>query len=158
MSNAIQRVPAQPAMPPRWVFRALNPFATFLLRLGVPMGFDGLLTVRGRKSGLQRTTPIAIIEYSGRRWVWAPWGDVQWVRNLRAAGRATIMVRRRTIEVSATELGASERETFFRDVLHPVVKQIPGGVWFIRTIDGVDLRRPEDAAVGRRVFELQEIA
>ncbi|MDQ6790679.1 MAG: nitroreductase family deazaflavin-dependent oxidoreductase, partial [Candidatus Dormibacteraeota bacterium] len=40
------------------------------------MGPNGLITIRGRKSGLPRTTPVAIIEVSGRRWVWAPWGDV----------------------------------------------------------------------------------
>ena len=67
-----------------------NAIAKFLLEAGVPMGFNGLLTVRGRKSGMPRTTPVAIIAASGRRWVWAPWGEVQWVRNLRAAGRATI--------------------------------------------------------------------
>jgi len=157
MSDAIQRAPAPPAMPPRWVFRAFNPLATFLLRLGVPMGFNGLLTVRGRKSGRPRTTPVAIIEHSSRRWVWAPWGDVQWVRNLRAAGRATMTVRRREIEVVSNELDEGERVAFFRDVLRPVVQGIPGGMWFIRTVDGVDLHRPEEAAVGRRVFELREV-
>jgi len=79
-----------PTMPPRWVFSFFNPIARLLMAAGVPLGFNGLITVRGRQSGLPRTTPVAIIEVSGRRWVWAPWGDVQWVRNLRAAGRATI--------------------------------------------------------------------
>ena len=64
-----------------------NPVLKRLLAVGLPMGFNGLVTIRGRKSGLPRTTPVAIIEVSGRRWVWAPWGDVHWVRNLRAAGR-----------------------------------------------------------------------
>ena len=86
---------------PRWV-TFWGPIAKVLLAAGVPMGFNGLITIRGRKSGLPRTTPVAIIEVSGRRWVWAPWGDVQWVRNLRAAGRATIIVRRRKEEVTAT--------------------------------------------------------
>jgi hypothetical protein len=49
-----------------------NAIAKSLLAAGVPMGFKGLITVRGRKSGLPRTTPVAIIEVSGRRWVWAP--------------------------------------------------------------------------------------
>lgn len=157
MSDAIRQGAMQPAMPPRWVFRTFNPFASFLLRLGVPMGFNGLLTVRGRKSGLPRTTPVAIIEHAGRRWIWAPWGDVQWVQNLRAAGRATITVRRREIKVVAKELDDGERVVFFRDVLRPVVQGIPGGIWFIRNVDGVDLHRPEDAAVGRQVFELREV-
>jgi deazaflavin-dependent oxidoreductase (nitroreductase family) len=118
------------------------------------MGPNGLITVRGRKSGLPRTTPVAIIEVSGRRWVWAPWGDVHWVRNLRAAGRATITVRRRNDDVRATELDPAERIEFFRDVLGPLARRIPFGVWFIRTFDGVDLNHPVEAAEGRRVFEL----
>src|ERR671931_2307196 len=106
-----------PSMPPHWVFSAFNPIAGFLLSIGVPMGFNGLITIAGRKSGLPRTTPVAIIDVSGRRWVWAPWGDVQWVRNLRAAGHATITVRSRKEDVLATELNATQRVEFFRDVL-----------------------------------------
>src|SRR5215212_11719606 len=146
-----------PGVPPRWVFSFFNPIVTFLLAAGVPMGFNGLVTIRGRKSGLPRTTPVAIIEVSGRRWVWAPWGDVQWVRNLRAAGRATIIVRGRKEEVTATELDPSRRVAFFRDVLGPLALGIPFGVWFIRTFDQVDLDDPVEAAEGRRVFELHPL-
>src|SRR6266545_1966538 len=81
-----------------------TPILKFLLAAGVPLGLNGLITIRGRKSGLPRTTPVAIIEVSGRRWVWCPWGDVPWLRNLRAAGGASITVRRRQEEVRATEL------------------------------------------------------
>src|ERR1043165_1903004 len=92
-----------------------NPVLKFLLAAGVPLGPNGLITIRGRKSGLPRTTPVAIIESLGRRWVWAPWGEVNWVRNLRAAGRATISIRRRSEAVSATELDETQRVAFFRD-------------------------------------------
>jgi hypothetical protein len=51
-----------PTMPPRWVFSFFNPLARFALRVGVPLGFNGLITVRGRNSGQPRTTPVAIIE------------------------------------------------------------------------------------------------
>lgn len=143
-----------PAMPPRWVFRLFNPVAKALLAVGVPLGLNGLITVRGRKSGLPRTTPVAIIAVAGRRWVWCPWGDTQWVRNLRAAGRATITVRRRKEEVRATELDHAARVAFFRDTLAPLARTLPLGVWFIRVVDGVDLNHPEEAAEGRRVFAL----
>lgn len=140
-------------MPPRWVFALFNPIARGLLAAGMPLGFNRLITIRGRKSGQPRT-PVAIIAVAGRRWVWCPWGDAQWVRNLRAAGRATITVRRRQEEVRATELGRAERVAFFRDTLGPVARGMRGGVWFIRAVDGVDLNRPVEAAEGRRVFEL----
>ena len=102
-------------------------------------------------------TPIAIIDVSGRRWVWSPWGEVNWVRNLRAAGRATITVRGREEEVRATELDPAERVEFFRDILDPVARRIPFGYSFIRVVDGVDLHRPLEAADGRCVFELHPL-
>ena len=131
-----------------------NPIARKLLAVGAPMGPNVLVTIPGRSSGLPRSTPLAIIEHGGRRWIWAPWGDVQWVRNLRAAGHATITIRRRTEAVRATELDAEERVAFFRDVLRPVADGIPFGRRFIRLVDGVDLEHPEEASADRRVFEL----
>src|SRR5215207_366971 len=145
---------------PRWI-PFFNAIVKFLLAAGVPlgskMGSNGLITIRGRKSGLPRTTPLAIIEVSGRRWVWAPGGEVQWVRNLRAAGRATITVRRRKEEVRATELDPAQRVGFFRDILGPLARGTPFGVWFIRIADGVDLDDPVEAAEGRPVFELHPL-
>ena len=134
-----------------------SPILKFLLARGVPLGYNRLVTIRGRKSGLPRTTAIAVIEASGRRWVWAPWGEVHWVRNLRAAGRATINVRGRQEEVRATELDPTERVEFFRDTLGPLARSLPFGVWFIRLVDGVDIRRPEEVAQDRRVFELHPV-
>lgn len=134
-----------------------TPIAKALLAAGVPLGFNGLITIRGRTSGLPRTTPVAIIDVSGRRWIWAPWGEVNWVRNLRAAGRATITVRRREEEVRATELDSGQRVAFFRDVLGPVARSLPFGMQFIRIADGVDLNHPVEAAEGRRVFELHSM-
>jgi deazaflavin-dependent oxidoreductase (nitroreductase family) len=144
------------AAAPRWI-SFFTPIARFVLAAGMPLGFSALITISGGKSGLPRTTPVAIIEVSGRRWMWAPWGEVHWVRNLRAAGRATITVRRREEEVSATELDPAARIAFFRDFLGPLARSIPLGVWFIRAVDGVDLNDPVDAADGRPVFELHPI-
>jgi deazaflavin-dependent oxidoreductase (nitroreductase family) len=142
--------------PPRGI-NLFNALARPLLAAGIPMGFNGLLTVLGRTSGVPRTTPLAIIEVGGRRWIWAPWGEVQWVRNLRAAGRATIEVRRRTSEVTATELDPEQRVAFFRDTLGPLARSMRGGIWFIRTFDGVDLNDPTSAAKDRPVFELHPL-
>jgi deazaflavin-dependent oxidoreductase (nitroreductase family) len=143
---------------PPWYVPLFTPLAKLLLRLGVPLGFNGLITILGRKSGEPRTTPVAIIDVSGRRWIWAPWGEVNWVHNLRAAGRAKITVRGREEEVRAVELDQAERLSFFRDTMRPLAKGIPGGMWFIRTVDGVDLDDPVDAASGRPVFELERAA
>ena len=138
-----------------WVVPLFNPIAKRLLAAGVPLGFNGLITIRGRKSGLPRTTAVAIIAVAGRRWVWCPWGDVHWVRNLRAAGHATISVRGRKEAIRAAELDPAERAAFFRDTLLPLARGIPFGVRFIRILDGVDLNHPAEAAEGRPVFELE---
>src|SRR5215469_5839315 len=86
-----------------WFVPLFNPIARRLLAAGIPMGPNALVTVRGRKSGLPRTTPLTIVEFSGRRWLMAPFGEADWVRNLRAAGHATIRVGRRKEEVTAVE-------------------------------------------------------
>jgi deazaflavin-dependent oxidoreductase (nitroreductase family) len=137
-----------------WQVSLFGPILKFLLARGVPLGFNGLITIRGRTSGMPRTAAVAILPVSGRRYVWAPWGEVHWVRNLRAAGTATISVRGRKEDVSATELDPAQRVEFFRHILSPFARGIPFGVWFIRAVDGVDLSDPVAAAEGRRVFEL----
>ena len=137
--------------------RFFSPVLRFLLAAGVPLGFNRLVTIRGRKSGLPRTTPLAVIQVGGRRWVWSPWGESQWVRNLRAAGRATITQRGRTEEVTATELDPAERVGYFRDILGPLARSIPLGIQFIRIMDGVDLNDPVGTSEGRPVFELHPV-
>ncbi|MGZ3584295.1 MAG: nitroreductase/quinone reductase family protein [Ktedonobacterales bacterium] len=82
-----------------------NLLATTLVRAGVKMGPIHLLTVRGRTSGKPRTTPVAIVEQQGKRYLIAPFGMVNWVRNLRAAaGEAALTRSRRTETIHAIEL------------------------------------------------------
>jgi deazaflavin-dependent oxidoreductase (nitroreductase family) len=141
---------------PRYV-TLFSPILKSMLGRGLPIGPNALVTIRGRSSGQPRTTPLAIIEREGRRWVWSPWGETQWVRNLRAAGRASVVQRKQEETVHATELDRSERVRFFRDVLGPVARSMRGGMLFVRLVDQVDLARPEEAAAGRVVFELQSL-
>src|SRR5581483_10891623 len=96
-----------------------NPVAARLLRVGRVMGPNALLTVRGRKSGEPRTTPVAVVDIKGRRWIVGTFGDVNWVRNLRAAREAVITVGSRREAVRATELTPDESARFFAGVLAP---------------------------------------
>ena len=158
MSDRIASAPdTRSGRVPPWV-RLFSPILKALLSAGVPLGLNGLVTIRGRTSGQPRTAALAVVTFEGRRWVWAPWGETHWVRNLRAAGRATVKVRGRSDEVTASELDSSQRVEFFRDVLRPVARSIPFGVSFIRVVDGVDLADPVAAAEGRSVFELRPVA
>lgn len=138
---------------PSWV-PYFNRIAKPLLSAGVPMGPTVLITVRGRKSGLPRTTPVTIIEYGGRRGLIAPFGDVDWARNLRAAGLVTITAGKRKEEVTAVELGPTEAVGFIRDILAPHARSTRFGSWFLRNIDKVEFDNPEEAAKGRPVFEI----
>jgi deazaflavin-dependent oxidoreductase (nitroreductase family) len=85
-----------------------NFFTTRLLRAGVKPGNMALLTVRGRKSGLPRTTPVSLIEHDDQRWLIAAFGEVDWVRNLRAAGEASLKRGRYPEHIFVKELSAEE--------------------------------------------------
>jgi deazaflavin-dependent oxidoreductase (nitroreductase family) len=85
-----------------------NSVSSAMIRLGVAPARMRLLTVRGRKTGLPRTVPVNIVEQRGRRWLVAPYGEVAWVRNVRAAGevelrRAGSVERCLTQEVPAAD-------------------------------------------------------
>ena len=138
---------------PRWV-PWFNVVARRLLAAGVPMGPDFLLTVRGRRTGLPRSTPVTVCENAGRRGLISPFGETHWVRNLRASGRATISFGRHREEVVAIELNGPEAAEFIRDVLAPLARQSRFGGWFVRTIDRIDIDHSEEAAMGRPVFEI----
>lgn len=88
-----------------------------MLRAGISMGGMTLLTVRGRKSGQLRTTPVTIVKQNGQRWITAPFGAVNWVRNLRAAGEATLRVGHHTETISATELSTGETALVLKEHL-----------------------------------------
>ena len=97
-----------------------NMLTTTLLRAGFKLVGPGnypmyLLTVRGRKSGLPRTVPVAIIRRNGKRYVGSPYGIVDWVRNLRAAEEATLTRGRRSETVNAIELPTDEAALILRE-------------------------------------------
>ena len=92
-----------------------------LLRAGITMGTTSLLTVRGRTSGQPHTVPVILVEQDGHRFLVAPYGMVQWVRNLRAAGTATLTRGRRSLAISVTELPAQEAAPVLKQYLLKVV-------------------------------------
>jgi deazaflavin-dependent oxidoreductase (nitroreductase family) len=134
-----------------------NPIALRLMRLGVPLGPNALLSVRGRKSGVLRTTPVAMIRAGGRTWIVGTFGEVNWVRNLRAAGEGVLAVGRRRRSMQAIELSRGEAETFFAEVLGPSVRRLPLGRWLLGTVLHARdiLEDPHGAAERCPVFELR---
>ena len=89
---------------PTWLIsRVVNPL---LMRLGaVPT-----LRVRGRKTGHWRSVPVNVLELDGERYLVAPRGETDWVRNLRAAGGGRLRHGRRRIEpFTAVEVPDEEK-------------------------------------------------
>ena len=133
-----------------------NPIVSRLLRLGSLLGPNALLSVRGRKSGQLRTTPVALVKVEGRRWITSPYGEVNWVRNLRAAGEGTLTVGRRTERLRAVELERGDAESFFADILGPYIRRTPLGRWMLGSVLNARdiLDDPHGAAARHPVFEL----
>jgi deazaflavin-dependent oxidoreductase (nitroreductase family) len=70
--------------------RIFNRVFGFLVGLGLGFSYNYLLEVRGRKSGKLYSTPINLLELKGKRFLVAPRGRTQWVRNAEAAGEVTL--------------------------------------------------------------------
>jgi len=143
--------------------RAPNGLMRWLLRHGAPMGPNGLLTIRGRTTGEPRTAPIAITEIDGRRYVIGAYGDVNWTRNLRAAGEADIRLRGTSQHVRASELDRAAAEEFFGVTLRTYIARFPWlGRAFARLLFGFVgpevLDDPVKAAATRPVFELTPVS
>ena len=121
------------------IVQTLNPLVRRLLRTGMPMGPNALLTVRGRTSGVPRTFPVTLLETGGERYVFSAFGEVNWVHNLRAAGGATIKRGRRSEEVVAIELSSDSAAPILRAALTSVLKvKVLGpmiGGWYGVTAD-----------------------
>lgn len=96
--------------------RVINGCVKGLLRIGVAGRHTYLLGVRGRRSGRTYSTPVILVE-NGERWLVAPYGEVSWVRNARAAGQATLSRGRRREEVKLSEVGPQESAPVLRDYL-----------------------------------------
>ena len=70
--------------------KAFNRVFGFLVGIGIGFSYNYLLRVSGRKSGKLYSTPINLLERSGKRYLVAPRGRTQWVRNAEAAGEVTL--------------------------------------------------------------------
>ena len=101
--------------------RVLNLLVRGFLALGVPMPHTYLLAVRGRQSGRLRKTPVTLVETDEHRYLVAPYGEVNWVRNARAAGEVRLKRWWGWETVRLTELTPKEAapilKTYIKDVM-----------------------------------------
>jgi deazaflavin-dependent oxidoreductase (nitroreductase family) len=95
----------------------VNGLVTGLVKMGFKPGANAIITLPGRNSGRLHSTPITVVEYHGRRYVQSPYGEVDWIRNLRAAGQASLQSGRRSETVRVRELSAEEKAPILQVML-----------------------------------------
>jgi deazaflavin-dependent oxidoreductase (nitroreductase family) len=123
-------------------------------RHGISIWGSRVLAVRGRTSGEWRTTPVNPLTHDGKRYLVAPRGHTQWVRNMRVAGGGELRVGRRVENFTAAELPDEQKP----DVLRAYLKRwkFEVGVFF----DGVGPDSPDEKllaiAPGYPVFLITE--
>lgn len=94
-----------------------NGFMGTCIRLGIGLRGGRILHVRGRRSGEWRTVPVNPLELDGQRYLVAPRGRTEWVRNLRAAGEGRLQLGRRFEEFAATEVADADKAPIIRAYL-----------------------------------------
>jgi deazaflavin-dependent oxidoreductase (nitroreductase family) len=91
--------------PPVLTRHLANPLAMRLNARGV-----ATLTVIGRRTGDPHRVPVIPVELGQSRYLVSPYGESDWVRNLRAAGKGKLSSKGRTEVFSATEVPVDQRE------------------------------------------------
>jgi deazaflavin-dependent oxidoreductase (nitroreductase family) len=103
---------------PGWfTTNVFNRVVAVLTRCGISVVGSRVLEVRGRKSGEPRRTPVNLLTFEGRRYIVAPRGNTQWVRNLRASGEGRLLVGPRSERFTAKELADEEKAPVLRAYL-----------------------------------------
>jgi deazaflavin-dependent oxidoreductase (nitroreductase family) len=125
---------AEPTAAPRylqpgWLTRnVFNRIIVNLTKLGISVRGSRELRVRGRTSGTWRTVPVNPLELNGQRYLVAPRGVTQWVRNLRAAETGELRVGRRVEAFRATEVDDDDKVAILRAYLRRWKMEV--GVFF----------------------------
>jgi deazaflavin-dependent oxidoreductase (nitroreductase family) len=131
---------------------AFNTVAKWLTRHGVSLMGSRVLAVRGRRSGEVRTTVVNLFDHEGDRYLLAPRGNTQWVRNLRAAGEGELRLGRRVQHFTAVEIADPDKPALIRLYLRKWAWET--GAFF----DGLKADSPESeiaaAAPGFPVFRI----
>ena len=139
---------------PKSATNFFNATVARLTRMGISVYGSRILYVKGRKSGEWRTTPVNPLTLAdGTRYLVAPRGNTQWVRNLRAVGTGELRISRKTEPFTATEIADNDKPAILRAYLKRWKFEV--GVFF----DGVDAKAPEEKlreiAPGYPIFRIE---
>lgn len=103
--------------PDRAMDRWLNRVVTWLAERGVSPYGSRILAVRGRTSGEWRTVPVNVLTLDGERYLVAPRGHTQWVRNIRVAGGGELRLGRRAEAITVVEVPDADKVPILREYL-----------------------------------------
>lgn len=139
--------------PDRFTLKVMNPTVAWLARHGVSLLGSRELRIVGRRSGIVRSNVVNVLDLDGRRYLVAPRGTTEWVRNLRAAGEGELRIGRRVEAFAAAELADAAKLPVLRAYLRKWAWEV--GQFF----EGVDKDSSDEelaaVAPGFPVFELQ---
>jgi len=141
-------MPATPAG--RLAGHVFNASVRWLTRRGMSVWGSRVLYVRGRTSGQWRSNPVNVLTHGGSRYLVAPRGHTQWVRNLRAAGGGELRVGRTAEKFTATELADAQKPDILRAYLRKW--QLEVGMFFDGVGPGASDERLLEIAPGYPVF------
>jgi deazaflavin-dependent oxidoreductase (nitroreductase family) len=100
--------------------RTINALVRAGLRLGLGEKNTRMLTVAGRKTGKPMSTPVTLVVEGDREWIVAPYGERQWVKNLRASGRANLARGRSKRDIRVREVSYEEAVPVMRAYVNRV--------------------------------------
>jgi deazaflavin-dependent oxidoreductase (nitroreductase family) len=132
------------------LFRLLGPLVRLAIRRGSTAGPNVLVTVRGRATGRPRSTPVAMLELGEVRYLQASFGITNWVRNLRAAGEATVSRGDWSEAFDVVELTPETAGPLLHDALAPFHRSR-----LLRVLLGPTVRPPA-AILHRHRFRVDE--
>jgi deazaflavin-dependent oxidoreductase (nitroreductase family) len=142
---------SRPYRKSRWR-RALNALVRPLARAGLTGPRTHLLTVPGRETGKLWSTPVSLVVEGGDRWLVAPYGERNWVKNARATGWVELRHGRRRERLAVVELPPEQAV--------PVLRRYYELGRVTRPFFDVTLDSPHDAwlaeAPQHAVFRLEE--
>jgi deazaflavin-dependent oxidoreductase (nitroreductase family) len=99
---------AEKIAPPRWL-KPVNAVLLIARRLGLGWTRElPVLTLRGRRTGKLRRTPVSVLDFDGHRYVLAGFPGSDWAANARAAGTGTLATGGREERVRLVELSAAD--------------------------------------------------
>jgi deazaflavin-dependent oxidoreductase (nitroreductase family) len=103
---------------PGWFTKnVFNRVVAGLTRLGISVWGSRVLEVQGRSSGQWRRTPVNLLVLDGERYLVAPRGNTQWVRNIRVSGSGRLIRGRQVEPFRAVEVGDEEKVPILRAYL-----------------------------------------